>query len=359
MADAEADVAARLLAGFVAAGAERVDPGYLQDAEVLLDLYGETIRARAYTTHDPVHGEAMLRPDFTVPVVQMHMAERRQPARYAYAGPVWRRQEYGADRRREYWQAGYELFDGSDPAAADAEVFALISAALAPVATTPTTGDIRFLLAGIAALRTSDSRKLALRRHLWRPARFQRLLDRYSGAAPFQSDTRPLVEDAAAAVAAAGPAIGRRSAADVVARVEALKEERATPDLAAEEVAMLTAIAATRGASDACLAGFEALRRTCAVLAPAIAQMEARLEALAARGIAAGDLPFDASFGRDTMEYYDGFVFAFRADATGAQVATGGRYDALTRVLGHGRAVPAVGAVIRPADLADAIEAAP
>jgi len=42
------------------------------------------------------------------------------------------------------------------------------------------------------------------------------------------------------------------------------------------------------------------------------------------------------------MEYYDGFVFAFE------DAASGGRYDALTRVLGDGKPVPAVGGVIRP-----------
>ncbi|MDC3265334.1 hypothetical protein OAU61_04555, partial [Planktomarina temperata] len=41
----------------------------LQPADVLLDLYGEDIRARAYVTSDPLRGEQMLRPDFTVPVV--------------------------------------------------------------------------------------------------------------------------------------------------------------------------------------------------------------------------------------------------------------------------------------------------
>jgi ATP phosphoribosyltransferase regulatory subunit len=51
------------------------------------------------------------------------------------------------------------------------------------------------------------------------------------------------------------------------------------------------------------------------------------------------------------MEYYDGFVFGFFAPARPdlPPVASGGRYDALTRVLGQGRSIPAVGGVIRPA----------
>ncbi|RMD48341.1 MAG: hypothetical protein D6832_04140, partial [Alphaproteobacteria bacterium] len=139
---AERIEAERLLAEFLAAGAERVEADVLQPAAELLDLYGEDIRARAYVTHDPVAGEVMLRPDFTVPVVRMHMAGGAEPARYAYAGPVFRRQLGASHRAREYWQVGFELFDGADRARADAEVFALFSRTLAPLGLTPVIGDI-------------------------------------------------------------------------------------------------------------------------------------------------------------------------------------------------------------------------
>ena len=77
---------------------------------------------------------------------------------------------------------------------------------------------------------------------------------------------------------------------------------------------------------------------------------------LAARGIDIETLPFEGSYGRTSMEYYDGFVFGFDADPALniPPVATGGRYDALTRVLGAGTGVPAVGGVIRPALVAQA-----
>ena len=83
----------RLRARFEAAGAMPVEADVLQPAATLLDLYGEDIRARAYVTADPLRGEQMLRPDFTVPVVQMHMANGAEPARYTYAGEVFRKQE--------------------------------------------------------------------------------------------------------------------------------------------------------------------------------------------------------------------------------------------------------------------------
>jgi ATP phosphoribosyltransferase regulatory subunit len=71
---------------------------------------------------------------------------------------------------------------------------------------------------------------------------------------------------------------------------------------------------------------------------------------LVARGIDTAALVFDAGYGRVSMEYYDGFVFGFRADARPdlPAVASGGRYDALTRRLGQGGEIPAVGGVMRP-----------
>jgi ATP phosphoribosyltransferase regulatory subunit len=85
-----------------------------------------------------------------------------------------------------------------------------------------------------------------------------------------------------------------------------------------------------------------------------VARLARRLQALAAHGVDLNRVIFDASHGRSTMEYYDGFVFSFAANAPGLPpVASGGRYDALTRVLGQGREIPAVGGVIRPGLVAD------
>ena len=83
---------------------------------------------------------------------------------------------------------------------------------------------------------------------------------------------------------------------------------------------------------------------------PAVDVFETRLGALEDHGISLATLEFEGSYGRTNMEYYDGFVFGFYAEGHHdlPPVASGGRYDALTRVLGQGRAIPAVGGVIRP-----------
>ena len=79
-------------------------------------------------------------------------------------------------------------------------------------------------------------------------------------------------------------------------------------------------------------------------------QQKARLEAFATRWMAPETLRFEASFGRTSLEYYDGMVFGAmpRGRDDLPPVASGGRYDTLTRVLGAGRGIPAVGGMIRP-----------
>ena len=74
----------------------------------------------------------MLRPDFTVPVVLEHIASGRDRARYTYSGEVFRRQIEDSDQPSEYLQVGFEVFDGEDAIAADAEVFAMFSRVLEP-----------------------------------------------------------------------------------------------------------------------------------------------------------------------------------------------------------------------------------
>ena len=347
--------AARLRAYFEAAGAQPFEADLLLPAETLLDLYGEDIRARAYVTHDPDRGEMMLRPDFTVPVVQRHMAGGSEPARYTYAGEVFRTQPAGSGRPREYLQVGYELFRRDDPAGADAEVFALFSEVLSPAGLRAVTGDIGILLAAIDSLSTTEARKAALRRHVWRPRRFRALLDRFTGRAPVPQARAELIAamrhgKADTLIAAAGPEIGRRSAGEVADRLAALAADAEAPPIPAAQAEVLGAILSLKAAvPDAC----EQLRDVSVDLpglAPAVETFAARMAALEAAGIDVAGLPFEASYGRTTMEYYDGFVFGFLAEGRTdlPPVATGGRYDALTRILGGGRAIPAVGGVIRP-----------
>lgn len=342
----------RLLAAFLQAGAVPIEADILQPAGTLLDLYGEDIRARAYVTHDPARGEMMLRPDFTVPVVQAHMAHGAEPARYAYLGEVFRKQTRGSGRTSEYLQVGYEVFDRTAPDKADAEVFALFRDLLTGLNLRPITGDIGILMAAVRGLDTTDRRKAALLRHVWRPQRFRALLDRFASRAPMPPARARLLEKLTQGTPAqlmteAGTFVGLRSAEEIAERASALVADAATPPIKATEAALLYDLLSLEAPAAHALAHLRGITPMLPAIAPAVDRFAARLDALAAHGVDVTTLAFEASHGRTALEYYDGFVFSFLADGM-PPVASGGRYDALTSVLGQGAFIPAVGGVIRP-----------
>ncbi|MFK7746249.1 MAG: ATP phosphoribosyltransferase regulatory subunit [Roseobacter sp.] len=348
--------AAQLRTAFEAAGAAPVETSILQPAEVLLDLYGEEIRARAYVTSDALRGEQVLRPDFTVPVVQMHMAHGAEPARYTYAGEVFRRQEHDPTRANEYLQVGYEVFDRTDPAAADAEVFARFQQAVSNLSLRAVTGDIGILMAAVRGLKTTQARKTALLRHIWRPRRFRGLLDRYAGRVEPSKHRRALIENEIPQIAS--PVTGKRSRAEIEERITLLRRDAETPPLAKGEVDLLDALLDVKEAMPFALHRLADLAVDMPSIAAAVEGMTRRADALSEQGVDIDALPFEASYGRTSMEYYDGFVFGFYAKlrADWPAIATGGRYDALTRHLGAGEEIPAVGGVLRP-DLMVQLEA--
>jgi ATP phosphoribosyltransferase regulatory subunit len=249
-------------------------------------------------------------------------------------------------------QVGYEVFDRTAPEAADAEVFALFRDLLAGLNLRPVTGDIGILMAAVRGLETSERRKAALLRHVWRPSRFKALLDRFAGRAPVPAGRVALLERLQAGspmtlIEDAGTFVGLRSAEEIAARAEALVADAETPPIKATEAALLYDLLSLEAPAAHALSHLRGITPMLPAIGPAVHRFATRLEALAERGVDVGTLAFEASHGRTALEYYDGFVFSFLRDGM-PPVASGGRYDALTAVLGAGAFIPAVGGVIRP-----------
>lgn len=347
---------ARLTELFVEAGGLPLAIDALQPADVLLDLYGEDIRGRAFVTSDGL-SELMLRPDFTAPVVARHMAVGAEPARYTYAGPVWRKLGSGGNRAREFQQVGFELFDRSDVAEADAEVFALISKSVEGYGLSAATGDMGIMIAALDAIDISDGRRAALRRHLWRPKRFRALLTGFSKPGTISDKRAALLQahrdDQLDQLLAAKTAQGVRDTDEIKDRTAELAREAQTDPMAAEQVALLDAISALKGTARDVLERLDLIGQSLPKMKGAIEALERRLDALDRRGVDTQSLGFEVSYGRTTLEYYDGFVFGFFAPNRPnlPVIASGGRYDALTRQLGQGQSIPAVGGVVRPQSL--------
>lgn len=356
MIDAQGILAAeiaRLTQMFVKAGGELRNFDVLQPAHVFLDLYGEDIRSRAYTTRDGLE-ELMLRPDFTVPVVAEHMRNGAEPARYTYSGSVWRKASSRQNGLREHTQVGFELFDGADTAESDAEVFALISKAVSGQNLSVATGDMGVLVSTLEALDIQPDRKSALRRHLWRPERFRSLLNTYASPANLAETRRELLATykggALEERLEQEVAIGLRDAKDITARLAVLAAEAEAEPMAASQISLLDQIFALKGSTKDVLLELKEIAKSLTGLEPALTRLERRIQALEKRDIDAENLPFEVSYGRTTLEYYDGFVFGFYAQERPdlPVIASGGRYDALTRELGQGAGIPAVGGVVRP-----------
>lgn len=337
---------------FVAEGAIAIETPILQPAGLLLDLYGEDIRARAYMTSDALHGEQMLRPDFTVPVVQMHMSNSIEQARYTYVGEVFRRQEDDPNRPNEFLQTGYEIFDRTNPAETDAEVFALLERSVSHLKLSAIIGDIGILMAAVDGLHTTERRKMALRRHIWRPNRFRMLLDRFSGRTAIPNSRQALLNDH---ISRDVPLIGLRSHSEIQDRVNALKADSAEPPITSVEIDGLDALLKVCDKLPFALKCLRDLAKTIPSISSAVLNLDARIEALISRGIDVEALEFDMNFGRSSMEYYDGFVFGFYSKTRPElpAIASGGRYDALTQRLGNGEEIPAVGGVLRPSLMVD------
>ena len=286
----------------------------------------------------------MLRPDFTVPVVQMHMRNGAEPARYCYLGEVFRKQDHGDTRPEhprdnEYLQAGFELF-ARDPDA-DAEVFALFHSILKPLDLQATMGDMDLLMDAVRALPLSGARRAALLHHIWRPKRFAKALARFAApSAPRRFE------------ASAAPWNGLRSREEMQARIDRLQADAAETPLPAIWAERLQRLFTVDAPAPQALADLRALATEIPDIAEAVDRLARNLALLSARGIDVGAIRFDASHGRHTMEYYDGMTFSFVAPgrADWPPVASGGRYDALAAVLGQaqGRSIPAVGGIIRP-----------
>lgn len=358
---------------FAEAGYEAVETRHLFPADILLDLYGEDLRTRAFLFPDAgLGGEVCLRPDFTVPVVLAHAEggwDRR--AAYAYGGPVFRRQDPGSTRPIEYLQAGIESFGEPDAPTADARVLTLVLRGLEALGVHRpriATGDLGIVFAALDRLEMPEPRRRRLRRHIWRPARFHTLIRGFLAPPPAPGPRRAALLAASASGPAAiealaldeGDAVGARTIGEIAERAAALARAANEPPMPSEQGALIEALLSVEGPAGEALSELRALMQGAGLdIGPALDRFEARLDALNRVGLDAEELSFSAAFGR-SLEYYSGFVFEITAEGMPdlPPLAGGGRYDAMTRRLGAERAVPAVGAMIRP-EAALAAEGAP
>lgn len=351
--------------GFEKAGYAPVSAPALQPADIFLDMSGEDIRRRMYVFADPAGEELCLRPELTIPVCRLYLENGGGAQKLCSLGPVYRYQQRGSAKLREFTQAGLECLGASDAEAADAEVISLAARAMADAgleAYDIEMGDLALFDALIDALDLPPGWRSRLKRHFWRPDYFRELLDRLAAgdAGEDAGDRQALIsaiaglDDAQAkdviedVLKLAGIApVGGRTVEEVAERLieQAELASSSVPKAAAE---LISSFLAVSGTPQEGIARVRALAEGAGVsIDEAIERFERRLDLTAKAGVDLSRAHFATGFGRN-MAYYTGFVFEFRVSVLGpdAMICGGGRYDDLLSALGAEGSVPAVGCAV-------------
>lgn len=351
--------------GFEGAGYAPVSAPVMQPADIFLDMSGEDIRRRMYVFADPAGEELCLRPELTIPVCRLYLEGEGGPKKLCSVGAVYRYQQKGSAKLREFTQAGLECLDAADAEAADAEVISLAARALADAGLKNyeiETGDLALFDALIDALDLPPGWRSRLKRHFWRPDYFRELLDRLAAgdAGDETGDKQALISALAGldeerakdviedVLKLAGIApVGGRTVEEVAERLleQAELASSSVPRAAAELISDFLAVS---GTPKDCIARIKALTGGAGVsIDAAITRFERRMELTAKAGLDLSHAHFATGFGRN-MAYYTGFVFEFRVAALGvdAMICGGGRYDDLLSALGAASPVPAVGCAV-------------
>ena len=363
-----ADRLAAIRAPFLAAEAQLVDAPVIQPLGLLLDLAGEAMRARLFVVQGEGGEEACLRPDFTIPLARIHMANDDAGAgRYIYEGKAFRVAPAGSGRAEEFLQIGLEAYGGGDKTAADAEVAALAWRAAEAGGRDDLSmilGDMALFSAFVETLSLPTALAERLKRAVSRPAVLRAELDRAGEDAPtarqgdrFAELLTGLPEAEATAVledlwALAGiQPVGGRRAGEIVHRLAQRAEAARAPGLSRAQADLVARFLEVSGRPRAALAKAARIAREGgADIDAALEAWSQRLAALMAGGAPEDHLTLSTGFGR-AFSYYDGFLFEVRSAALGAErpVAGGGRYDGLPLRLGGPDVGGAVGCMVRPA----------
>ena len=339
---------------FAKAGIKEISVPSLLTASDLVDLYGEDLKLRAYTTSDPVRGEQVLRPDFTVPILLKHLKGKSLQAKYFYSGNVWRRQSFESIIPNEQYQMGFEFFDHkkNNSISSDVEAYLLISKILSKYKVSSVTGDVQILTSAINELDISEYKKVSLKRHLWRPKRFMRLLDLYSKRKicgsknhSFKSADMLLWKEKLLGIESF---YGVRTKTDIKERIEILEQEVSQNLIASSEKNFLLKLMRFQSNLREAPKSMLSLSMVGGTFRKAIENFERRVELLSEH-VDTKTVKFQVIYGLTTLEYYDGFVFGFQFDhGKYPPIAQGGRYDSLCSSLSKkGKSICAIGSMLR------------
>ena len=344
-------------------GYSSIDTPLLEEAELFVRKSGGELASRLYTFSDPGGHEVGLRPEFTPSVIRHYIREQRGirlPARFQYAGPVFR---FDPEGYRQQTQVGAEIVGGAG-VDFDVEVLELAWTGLKKLGVD---AELRighlgvvqsllgsyqfseavnlFIIGNLTALKSdyTDAEELMER------AGTLGLVDAEQTQDGLSSMDRVSSEDAQRFVrgvlqGSIATPIGRRTTEQIVARLLRKVEAAGSQGALQDAFALASALARLEGTASAVLDQARHIVSERGLSASALDGLEALADALSKSEIPDDRIAVDLGLARG-FAYYTGAVFELvgRADDGPVSLGGGGRYDGLVRTLGGDEDVPALG----------------
>ncbi len=353
-------------------GYQFLETPLLEGTELFLRQSGGDLASRMYSFVDAGSNQVSLRPEFTSPIMRHflegvggHDGDAPLPARFQYAGPVFRYDVAHPEGSGQFTQVGAELI-GAPGVMADAELLTLAAsladrAGVADCAIELADLDVfhslldvtrisdrarGFILASIPQLRQGpealpDIRERAYQLHLNdRNSEYHELSAAITGLADEQA--RQVIQGFLRWNSTDIRRFGQREPEQVVDRF--LRKLRGTDEMGRLEQGLELAarLATIRGEPGYAVAATRELAASAGVESPALDRLEELLEVLESCAETRGRVTVDFGLARG-IAYYNGIVFELRHPDWPAPLGGGGRYDGLARALGSPFDVPALG----------------
>jgi histidyl-tRNA synthetase len=280
-----------------------IDTPALEYTRILLGKAGEESDKIIYRFQDHGGRDVALRFDLTVPFARFaaeHIGQVGTPFKRYHMGPVWRGENTGHGRYREFWQCDFDTI-GTTSNAADCEVALVIH-------------DL-FVTLGFERFSIQVNNRLILNGLLEELG----LVDR----------VKPVLQALDKL-----PKLGR----------EIVRQELAQANVPVDQIDRILGLAEMKGTNQEILGRLRAEFGGNARAADGIARLEELLRVARSAGIAEERLRVDVSIARG-LDYYTGTVFeTFLTDLPGiGSVCSGGRYDNLASLYTK-QVLPGVGA---------------
>ena len=361
-------VQARLLNLLSSYGYRYIDVPVLQPTDLFLRKSGGELASQMFSFLDLSGRQVSLRPEFTAPIMVQHLQESGAvpwPARWRYAGPVFRFGGPDSDDSGQFMQVGAELI-GSTAVLADAELISLAAHVVRELGIEDCQirlSDLRVLQGLLDTLDLSDRAKSFLADSLpslssgdggTEDFRERAEYLHITGQDPENHDLAPAIaglDDEQARQVLRGflhwrhgdaPELGQRHPDEVLERL--LRKLRGSDDQARLDHAfsLVTDLARIKGAPETACRQARQVLQSAGADPSSLDRLLRLAEILGNDGLMGVDLQIDFGLARG-FAYYNGIIFQVSHPARTAPIGGGGRYDPLALALGSRMPVPALG----------------